>query len=68
MMNEQNMNLKQLERDNMRKITDLHHFKAMEDISLQEFKIKAETDQRMAMIKADEQQAVSIIKATAVMN
>lgn len=52
------MNLKQLERDNMRKITDLNHFKAMEGISLQEFKIKAETDQRMQMIKADEKQAV----------
>jgi hypothetical protein len=55
MMNEQNMNLKQLERDNMKKLTDLNHFKAMEDISLQEFGIKAETDQRLAMIKADEQ-------------
>jgi hypothetical protein len=39
MMNEQNMNLKQLVRDNMKKMADFNHFKAMEDIALGEFGI-----------------------------
>jgi hypothetical protein len=34
----------------MRKMADLNHFKAMEEIALQEFKIKAETNQGLACI------------------
>lgn len=47
------MNLKQLVRDNMKKITDLHHYKAMEEIYLEETKIKAETAQKVEIISAE---------------
>jgi hypothetical protein len=43
MMNENNMQLLALKRDNLTKIVNLQHQKKMEEISLEEAKVQAET-------------------------
>jgi hypothetical protein len=42
----------------MKKITDLNHFRAMEEILLDECKIRAETAQKIEVISAEEKMMV----------
>lgn len=52
MMNEENMRLRTLQRDNQKKMLELNNKFAMEEIFLQKFKVNTETEQKMAIIKA----------------
>lgn len=54
MMNENDKAMLTLKRENQKKMNDLTHTLAMEEIGLEKAKVSAETDQRVNIIKAQE--------------
>lgn len=52
MMNENDKAMLTLKRENQKKMNDLVHGLAMEEIGLEKVKVNTETDQRVAIIKA----------------
>ena len=68
MMNEENMRLQTLKRDNQKKMLELNNKLAMEEIFLQKFKVNTETEQKMAIIKATQNQEIKLIQAQAKRN
>lgn len=55
-----------LKRENQKKMNDLIHSLAMEEIGLEKVKVNAETEQKVSIIKAQEKQSIKIIQAEAV--
>ena len=63
MMNQEDKTLQTLKRENQKKILELNHQLAMENIYLEENKVKAETEQQIQIIQAKETQSVKLIQA-----
>lgn len=66
MINENDKAMLTLKRENQKKMNDLVHNLAMEEIGLEKVKVTAETEQKVAIIKAQEKQSIRIIQAEAV--
>lgn len=66
MINENDKAMLTLKRENQKKMNDLTHQLAMEEINLEKVKVAAETEQKVSIIKAQEKQSVSVIQAEAV--
>jgi len=60
-MNQEDKTLQTLKRENQKKILDLNHQLAMEEIFIEEEKVKAETVQKIAIVKAKEKQSIKLI-------
>ncbi len=66
MLNENEKAMVTLKKENIKKMNDLQHQLAMEEIGLEKVKVAAETEQKVAIIKAQEKQSIKIIQAEAV--
>ena len=66
MLNENDKAMVTLKKENQKKMNDLVHSLAMEEIGLEKVKVAAETEQKVGIIKAQEKQSIKIIQAEAV--
>ena len=66
MLNENEKAMVTLKKENQKKMNDLTHSLAMEEIALEKVKVAAETEQKVGIIKAQEKQSIKIIQAEAV--
>lgn len=66
MLNENEKAMVTLKKENQKKMNDLTHSLAMEEIGLEKVKVAAETEQKVGIIKAQEKQSIKIIQAEAV--
>ncbi len=53
MMNQENITLQTLKRENDKKMLDYQNSLAMEEIMLEKYKVTAETNQKLAIINAN---------------
>lgn len=66
MMNDNNMTLQTLIRENQKKMLDLNNSLAMEEIFLEKFKVQSETNQQIQIITAQQKQQIKLIQAEAI--